>query len=187
MKRSRYIESKQKQYEYSINLTLKSQIKSMGPDFPYPQLKVLPVGFVLILPNYSRFENDIVYAKIHYMGFLNLKFNMHDPEAFKDISGDYIKIGDDYMSVNNSTILKNNDFLQIITDIDYFDKTGFGLEDERMIAFTIHDPRNGTPPYSETVSIPNFKDPEFDLRFLNSFFSSTTNKIYAIPQYLRSE
>lgn len=133
--------------------------------------------------DYSHFENDFEYAKIDFMGFLNLKIDPHDPETLKDISGDYIKIGEDYVSVENSTILKDNDYLQIMTDIDYFDKDGNDWEDERMNSFIIKDPRNGTPPFSVFINTP-FGGRDFDFKLFDTLFSTTTNKIYAVPEYL---
>lgn len=187
-KRSRYIAPRIKDFLVEhCNLTIDEVDPPYGRRvFPYPEIKVLPVGFVLTLPNYSRFEDDIIFTGLRYIGFLNLKMNMHDDESLKDISGYYIKVGDDYVSVDTSTILRHNYLLQILTDIDFVDKKGHPWEYEVMNAFRIRDPRNGTPPYGEFFTWNSSKCLEdLDMDLLNYVFSTTTNKIYALPEQLQ--
>lgn len=184
-KRSHYIEPRIKDILMeNYNFTVEMEPPFGLPVFPYPEIKVLPVGFILTLPNYSRFEDDLIFTGLSYVGFLNLKINLHDPETLKDISGDYIKVGSDYVTVDTSTVLKRNDILQILTDIDYVDKKGDDFELEVMNAFRIRDPRNGTPPYGEFFTVTSRLE-YLDMNLLNTLFSTTTNKIYALPAHLQ--
>lgn len=177
----RYVESSQREMEMEDSENPIELIDT--PDFGYPEIKVLPVGFVLILRNYSLFEKNITYTLLKYKGFKNFKINLFDPEARKDISGNYVKAGNDYMAVNNVTVLMDNDYLQIITEIDYVDRKELAYEEERMNGYIIHDPRNGTPPYGEIFVTPQYLPAQpFDRNFLETFFGTTTSRVYEIPE-----
>lgn len=92
------------------------------------------------------------------------------------------------MCVDNSTVLKHNDYLQIIIEIDYFFPKGIGHQQQKMNAFVICNPNNGTPPFGIFCNAlePRRKHFTIDMNQLRMIFSTTTNRIYAIPDYFQS-